>query len=414
MNSTLNKNEQRRRQLLQGIGSVSAVASLSSLTPLTSAFANSSVTGERQKLLIMVYMKGGNDPYNTFVPLNNANYKSLRPNLAIDRGQTIAFTETHGIRKELAPIMPMFERKQIAVLQGIGFHGVTHQHYNDAEIAFTGGEPGQFLNEGWISRAFKGRKFASPVDAIALDDLDLRVEDGFGPFRGNTIRAINLLHPSVYVAKGNVAGSKHELNEPAKAHAAKDKTVLSQLNLPAHTLKTAFPRDHFGQGVSAAVQLAASQPNLPVIHLTINSEDGDHHNAFDTHWDQLKYHGPTLTRLANGLAALEAGLKEIGRWNDTLVMTYDEFGRSPVENERMGTHHGNASIQLLMGGRVKGGLYGEPLAVQKFGNQIGGPPPVIDYRELYTTVIDKWWGFDQGQGAANVFSKRFKSLDVIA
>jgi len=42
--------------------------------------------------------------------------------------------------------------------------------------------------------------------------------------------------------------------------------------------------------------------------------------------------------------ALRAGLTEIGRWDETLVATYDEFGRSPVENPEHGTHHGHASV----------------------------------------------------------------------
>jgi uncharacterized protein (DUF1501 family) len=41
--------------------------------------------------------------------------------------------------------------------------------------------------------------------------------------------------------------------------------------------------------------------------------------------------------------------------------------------------------------------------------QIDGPPPVIDYRALYTAVIEHWWG-----GSANgVFAKRFKPLPLL-
>ena len=38
----------------------------------------------------MVYLKGGNDAYNTFVPLNDAHYRKLRPTIAIARDQTAA------------------------------------------------------------------------------------------------------------------------------------------------------------------------------------------------------------------------------------------------------------------------------------------------------------------------------------
>ena len=58
--------------------------------------------------------------------------------------------------------------------------------------------------------------------------------------------------------------------------------------------------------------------------------------------DRLRAALDALKRLAEGLAALRSGLQEIGRWDETLVVTYDEFGRSPVENEDKGTHHGLA------------------------------------------------------------------------
>ena len=144
------------------------------------------------------------------------------------------------------------------------------------------------------------------------------------------------------------------------------------------------------------------------MHITINAANGDHHDAFDTHWNQLKFHGAALSRLANGLAALRNGMKEIGQWDRTLVATYDEFGRCPKENGDKGTHHGWSSVHFVAGGRVKGGLYGEPMPiVDVFA--IDGPPPVIDYRELYTTVIHDWWGLSARGG----FDRAFKPLPLL-
>ena len=123
---------------------------------------------------------------------------------------------------------------------------------------------------------------------------------------------------------------------------------------------------------------------------------------------QCGEHGNALARLAGGLAALRDGMIEIGQWQNTLVSTYDEFGRSPVENENAGTHHGWASTHLVMGGRVRGGLLGEPMpGAEVF--YISGPPPVIDYRSLYTTIIEQWWGGN----ARGVFERRFAPLNLL-
>jgi uncharacterized protein (DUF1501 family) len=99
---------------------------------------------------------------------------------------------------------------------------------------------------------------------------------------------------------------------------------------------------------------------------------------------------------------------EIGRWDETLVATYDEFGRSPMENDHRGTHHGLASTHFVMGGRVKGGLYGEAPPVIRL-HPIGGPAPVIDSRRVWTTVAERWWQAD----ASGLFSQRHAALDLL-
>ena len=55
----------------------------------------------------------------------------------------------------------------------------------------------------------------------------------------------------------------------------------------------------------------------------------------------------------------KGALDELGRWNETLMLTYAEFGRRPKENLSNGTDHGTASAHFVLGGRVAGGLYGE-------------------------------------------------------
>jgi uncharacterized protein (DUF1501 family) len=61
-----------------------------------------------------------------------------------------------------------------------------------------------------------------------------------------------------------------------------------------------------------------------------------------------------------------------------------------------------------MGGRVKGGLYGEAPRVARM-YPIGGPAPVIDTRQLWTTVVERWWGGD----AAGLFNRRSAPLDLL-
>lgn len=362
---------------------------------------------QARNLLVLVYLKGGNDPYNTFVPIADASYYKLRPTLAIAREQTIQLNDQLGLNIAMQPLMSAWASRDLAIVQGIGQQEVTNQHFRDLEMQFTAASPAQYYTEGWVTRALlrnPPRRDATnaALDALAFGDLDIREADPMGPFRGDKLRAVQVQHPTDWFAASRLSAMPHLSTHPAAVSA------VNFLRPGGTVLKTTFPRDEFGQALQATVELAAAGLAPPVVHITINADDADQHHAFDTHWKQRDYHGAALARLANGLAAFREGMREIGCWNDTLVATYDEFGRSAKENEDRGTHHGWASTHMVAGGRVIGGLYGKaPTAMDVYA--LDGPPPVIDYRELYTTIIESWWS---GQ-AGGVFDRRFKPLDLL-
>ncbi len=361
-------------------------------------------------MLVLVYLKGGNDSYNTLVPYTDERYAKLRPTIGVKRDQVIKLTDQHGFHPAFRALVPMWESRELAIVQGIGQQEITNQHYRDLEMQFTGASLDQYLTDGWLSRVLVANTAAPHVrattsatlDAIAFGDLDIREADPMGPFRGNKVRVVNMQHPSEWLALRRVEGTQFLTSLPARELAKS-----FQQSGPI-SLKTAFPPGEFGDALKATVQMSAAGIAPPVVHITINADNGDQHDAFDTHWSQLKFHGGALERLATGLAAFRNGMREIDQWDRTLVATYDEFGRCPKENENKGTHHGWSSVQFAMGGRVKGGLYGEAVPIINVF-AIDGPPPVIDYRSLYTTVIENWWG----GSARGIFDRDFKPINLL-
>ena len=355
------------------------------------------------RLLILVFLYGGNDAFNTWVPYADPTYYRVRPNIAVPRDAVLRITDTHGFHPSLAALMPAWQAKELALVQGIGYPQATQQHYRDCEIAFTA-EDSDLLATGWVTRALAGRTpvAGAMADAIAVGDLDVREADPMGPFRGDKLGVVQVHYASELLEKRRLADCVLDVNTRGRERAAKAR------ELPPLALKTAFPADPMGQSMRLAVELAAADRLLPVIHVTLTGLDGDKHHSVDCHWNQRDYHGDALKRLAAALAALRSGLAEIGRWDDTLVATYDEFGRSPMENEDRGTHHGLASTHFVMGGRVRGGLLGEAPRVVSM-HPIGGPAPVIDTRRLWNTVVRRWWGLDGG----GVFDSRHAPLDLL-
>ena len=116
-----------------------------------------------------------------------------------------------------------------------------------------------------------------------------------------------------------------------------------------------------------------------------------------------------LSELGRGLQALRAALGELGKWNDTLVLTYAEFGRRPKENQNNGTDHGTANVHFALGGKVAGGLYGAAPDLTRLSGD-GNPGYALDFRGVYATVLDRWWRVD----SRDVLSGRFTPLPFLS
>ena len=79
----------------------------------------------------------------------------------------------------------------------------------------------------------------------------------------------------------------------------------------------------------------------------------DTHASQDTTSDAGAY-VKLMVMLNDGLSALYTDLRNTGLINDTLLLSFSEFGRRVAENGSKGTDHGSASVMLAMGGGVRG------------------------------------------------------------
>jgi uncharacterized protein (DUF1501 family) len=126
----------------------------------------------------------------------------------------------------------------------------------------------------------------------------------------------------------------------------------------------------------------ANQAGVAVVRVTLS--------GFDTHSAQPGTQARLLGELAAGIVSLKSALDEMDKWNDTLVLTYAEFGRRPKENLSNGTDHGTSSTHFALGGRVAGGLYGEQPSLERLSGD-GNPAFAIDFRSVYATLLERWW-----------------------
>ncbi len=340
----------------------------------------------RRRVLLLVELHGGNDGLNTLVPYADEAYYRVRPQLAIPRDQVRQLTPKVGFHPALTPLMPLWEGKELAVIVGVGYPRPNRSHFRSIEIWDTASDSEQVLDEGWLSRVFE--RFPLPPEYTA-EGILLGKGDA-GPLSGGRARTISLQDPEQFVQQaGSVKPVYASTMNRALAHILDVQREISHAATDLQgrirqvpRLGVEFPTNRIGKQLETAARLIAAQVPVAAIKVTQGS--------FDTHAGQPATHQRLLEELAQALMAFRAAMQKEGIWNQVLVMTYSEFGRRVEENASHGTDHGTAAPHLLIGGEVTGGLYGTFPSLTDL--QGGDLKHTVDYRSLYATVIERWWG----------------------
>lgn len=380
-----------RRGFLQSAAAL-ALAPLTGGTRL--AFAGAPAGANYRNLLVLVELKGGNDGLNTLVPYTDAAYYALRPKIAIARDKVVQLTDRAGLHPALEPLAGFWRAKELAVLQGVGYPQPNLSHFRSIEIWETASKSDEYLSDGWLTRAF----VQAPVPAAFAADGVIIGSSELGPLAGAGTRAIALADTEQFLRRAKLARAESARGNKALAHLLKTESDVVQA--AAHLdgryeFRTEFPANGFGNAIKTAARVIANRAGVAAVRVTLG--------GFDTHGNQPATQARLFGELALGLAALKSALDELSRWDDTLVLTYAEFGRRPKENLSNGTDHGTANVHFALGGRVAGGMYGgAPDLTQLSGD--GNPTHALDYRSVYATVLDRWWGVDSRNALGGRYS----------
>jgi len=164
-----------------------------------------------------------------------------------------------------------------------------------------------------------------------------------------------------------------------------------------YTPSTTYPNTGLGQALRAVAGAMAKGIGTKVYYVTIG--------GFDTHSTQNvnlangAYFG-LMAIINDALLAFSTDLKNQGLFEDTLLVTFSEFGRRITENGSQGTDHGSASAMMVLGGRVNGGLYGTAPTLNPdpqnptLENGTAAVRYETDCRSVYARILDAWLGAD--------------------
>ena len=362
--------------------------------------------------VVVLQLTGGNDYINTMIPYNNPLYRDNRPAVGIADSDMIHIDKDYAIPSYMAPMKKFWDEKKLAVLHGVGFKDSPRSHFRAMDIWHTC-EPEKVGTEGWLGR----------------------VAREFDPKKENVVQVVSmgpslprsLVAPGVPVAcvagplerygfLPQVQGNEraHVLDRFAKMYAPAigRGPVMDYLS---ETAIDSLKGEDIIKVVPAGYSSTVQYPNSPIarklkgiaqVHI---GEIGSRifycdHSTFDTHAGQNPGHGNLWSAVSQGIEAFFADLREHNKSDNVIMLLFSEFGRR-VHDNGSGTDHGAGGVAFVLGEKVNGGHYGEMPSMKAEHLVQGDLNPNMDFRSIYSTILDKWLGLNPAPIVNGTFEK---------
>jgi uncharacterized protein (DUF1501 family) len=365
------------------------------------------------RCLVLVNLQGGNDGLNCIVPHGDAQYYQVRPSIAVPRSDVLAIDSHVGFNPQMRSFKALYDKGMVAVVQNVGYPNPDHSHFRSTEIWQTA-VPDAYEHTGWLGRY---------LDEANLPDTNLFNGVALAQVLPEVLVANRVDVPAIAQIRGYGLLGDRDKDERAaygrvvndtrlpfsspylshvmeiEDHAQKGSEELPKL-LAGYKPAGSYPATPIGRSLSLAAQIAGSKTGTRVIYVQ--------HGSFDTHVSQKATQDRLLAELSDAMKAFYDDLAAHGDDKRVLTMTFSEFGRRIEENGSRGTDHGEASPLFLIGGGVKGGVYG---AYPDLSNtSMGNVAFKTDFRSVYATVLERWLG----QPSQKVLRGTFAQIAALA
>lgn len=382
------------------------------------------------KALVCIYLFGGNDGNNLIVPVDTTPYTQYQ---TLRAGLTLSGTE----------LLPAFAHNGSQYALHYGLPQV-NSLYAQGKVAFV-------LNTGQLERPLTRAEYRSgvlaPSNLFSHSDQTLQAQTGtsnstIGGWGGrlldvfgvtDTLGAVSVSSPAAFLQSGggapNVIPPGASLNlsglniYPPAAATARRNAVNAMLALDAgHPLRTAA-NDAFADGLQLADTLNTSGTvsNLTTVFpgsglgnqlrevvklIRLRSQIGPGRQVFfcsmggfDTHTSQDYNQWALLSELSAAVGAFYNATVEAGLSTQVTAFTQSEFGRT-LQPNGTGTDHAWGGHQMIVGGAVRGGVYGQ---MPEFA--LGGPDDANDRgvwipkisTSQFGATLGKWFGATPGE-----------------
>ena len=358
-------------------------------------------SSKKDPVLVVLQLSGGNDYFNTVIPYTDPLYYDNRPTVAVPEEKVLQLDGEFGLHPSMAPIKELYHQEKVAIIHGVGYANSPRSHFRSMDIWHTC-EPDKLGTEGWLGRATR---------EIDPNKENVVTTVSFGP---SLFRALAL--PGVPIAcvddldsyglltsilgdeqRSKILDRFARLYSPAIGRGPVME-YLGQTGLDslkgADILKVA-PEMYSSDVEYADTTIARKLKGIAQIHLAnlgtrIFYTD---HGSFDTHANQAGLHDSLWKDVSDGIEDFFDDLREHDAADNVIMLLFSEFGRR-VHDNGSGTDHGAAGACFVIGESVKGGQYSEYPSRQPGDLEQGDLVPNMDFRGVYSTILDDWLGLD--------------------
>ncbi len=355
----------------------------------------------KDRVLVVVELKGGNDFMNTIIPYTSGVYYDSRPVVGLKAEEMLPLNDTLAWNPNIEPLKEMYDQGNVAIVQGIGYPDSSRSHFRAMDVWHTC-EPIEIGDEGWVGRVIRD---LDPNGENVLTGINF----GRGLSRALAVSGV----PATSVDNLDTYGLMTSIEEAQRMQSLE---IFEKMYSPA--IGTGITMDYLSQTGLDVIRGADELKKAPA---TYESEveygtDGiakslrdvarvhfanlgtrvfyTMHGGYDHHANEVPSHPKLLKELSEAIRDFFQDLRNHNASEEIVMLVFSEFGRR-IRDNASGTDHGTGGGAFIIGDGVKGGLYAEYPSLEPSRWANGEDlEHTIDFRGIYSTLLEQWMGLD--------------------
>ena len=373
------------------------------------------VSTQKDPVLAVLSLSGGNDGLNTVIPYSNPLYRDYRPTLGIPEGQIIPLNDDLGFHPTMGPLKKFWDEGKLAIFLGVGYQNPSYSHFRSMDIWHTC-EPDKIGTEGWLGRVLKeidpnaenvltGVNFGRGLPrALVMEGVPVASVgnlETYGLLTGidgedQRNEALDVFGRMYSPAMGS--GAVLDYIHSTGTNALKGADILATAP-DKYTSNVEYSNTVVGQYMKNIAQTHLAEFGSRVLYTT------SPYNSFDTHANQASLHSGLWSDVSNNVETFFQDLHDHNASDNVMLVMFTEFGRR-ISDNGSGTDHGAGGVAFVVGDHVKGGIYGEYPSLEPSQQEEGGNLRYnMDFRSIYTTIVEDYFKMDPQPIVGGSFEK---------